>query len=254
MIKTVIFDLGGTLIEYAGERDAWPQLEMPGLNAAFAVLAEAGLQLPSFEKFLEVAYEMLPGRWADATTGKLNLTTASFLTEVLDLLQVQQPDRRTLDLAVTSYEAAVCAGATMMPHAQEVVEQLSRDGYRLGLISNTMYRGQSHLADMERFGLNSYFESMLFSADANKWKPTRAPFNQVMSDLRAAPESTVFIGDDPGADVTGARRAGMHVIHYHSSDRFPTQGNELPDATIDDLRQLASVLRYMNGARPGQGH
>ncbi len=92
---------------------------------------------------------------------------------------------------------------------------------------------------------------MLFSADANKWKPNRAPFNHIMSELRAAPETTVFIGDDPGADVIGARRAGMHVIHFQSSDRFPSPGNELPDATIDDLRQLHAVLGYMNGARPG---
>ncbi|MGD8804213.1 MAG: HAD family hydrolase [Chloroflexota bacterium] len=254
MIKTVIFDLGGTLIEYAGEHDAWPQLEEPGLNEAYAILTEAGLELPGRQKFQEVAFETLPGRWADATAGKQNLTTAGFLAEVLDLLQAQQPDRRTLDLAVTRYEAAVCAGAIMVPHAQAVVEQLSQDGYRLGLISNTMYSGQSHLADMERFGLSGYFESMLFSADANKWKPTRAPFNHVMSELRANPESTVFIGDDPGADVIGARRAGMHVVHFHSSDRFPSQGNELPDATIDDLRQLESVLRYMNGALPGVLH
>lgn len=250
MIKTVIFDLGGTLIEYAGEHDAWPQMEQPGLNEAYTVFAEAGLQLPSRQKFQEVAFEILPGRWASATAGKQNLTTAGLLTEMLGLLQVNEPGRQTLDVAVTRYDAAICAGAAVIPHARAVVEQLSQDGYRLGLISNTMYSRQAHLADMERFGLSGYFQSMLFSSDANKWKPTRAPFTHVMSELRAAPESTVFIGDDPGADIIGARRAGMRVVHFQSSDRFP-QGNELPDATIDDLRQLESVLRYMNGALPG---
>jgi putative hydrolase of the HAD superfamily len=250
MIKTVIFDLGGTLIEYAGAHDTWPQLEEPGLNAAYAILAEAGLKLPRLLKFQAAAYETLPGRWTAATAGKQNLTTAGFLAQVLDSLQVQQPTKLIMDETVNSYETAVCSGATMIPHAQTVVKQLSEDGYRLGLISNTMYSGQAHLADMERFGLDGYFESLVFSADTNKWKPNRAPFNPVMSELRAAPESTVFIGDDPGADIIGARRAGMHVIHFKSSDRFPAPGADLPDATIDDLRQLQSVLRYMNGARP----
>jgi putative hydrolase of the HAD superfamily len=250
MIKTVIFDLGGTLIEYAGEHDAWPQLEEPGLNAAHAVFSEAGLKMPRLQKFQATAYETLPGRWAAATAGRQNLTTSGFLAQVLDLLQVQQPNKRTMDEAVNSYETAVCVGATMIAHAQPVVEQLSEDGYRLGLISNTMYSGQSHLADLARFGLDGYFESMVFSGDVNKWKPNREPFNQVMSDLRAAPESTVFVGDDPGADIIGARRAGMHVIHFRSSERFPPPGSELPDATIDDLRQLQSVLRYMNDAQP----
>lgn len=251
MIKTIIFDLGGTLIEYANEHSTWPQLEEPGLNAAYAVLTDSGLKLPVARKFQATAYETLPRRWADATAGKLNLTTVALLTEVLATLEVQEPDTPTMDLAVARYEEAVCAAATMIPYAKDVVEQLRNDGYRLGLISNTMYSGQAHLSDLERFELASYFESLLFSADVNKWKPNRAPFTHVMSELRAAPETTVFIGDDPGADIAGARRAGMHVVHFKSSDRFPAPGHELPDATIDDLRQLQAVLHYMNGNRPG---
>jgi HAD superfamily hydrolase (TIGR01509 family) len=249
MIKTIIFDLGGTLIEYANEHDTWPQLEEPGLNAAYAILTESGAKLPRMKKFQAAAYKILPRRWSDATTGKQNLTTASFLNEVLRSLKIQEPDQRTMELAVNDYEAAVCARATMIPHALPVVQQLSEDGYHLGLISNTMYSGQAHLSDLERFEFNGYFQSLLFSADVNKWKPNRAPFTHVMSELRAMPETSVFIGDDPTADVAGARRAGMHVVHFQSSDRFPPSKRELPDATIDDLRQLQSVLQYMNGSR-----
>lgn len=251
MIKTVIFDLGGTLVEYANGHDSWPQLEEPGLDAAYEVLADSGLTLPRPQKFLAVAYETLPRRWNDATAGRQNLTTTGFLTDVLTTLQVQEADRQTMALAVQRYEAAVCGRATMIPHARAVVEQLSSESYRLGLISNTMYSGQMHLSDLERFELDSYFESLLFSADVNKWKPNRAPFTHVMSELRAAPETTVFIGDDPGADIIGARRAGMHVVHFQSSDRFPSPSSELPDATIDDLRQLHSVLQFLNGHRAG---
>ena len=170
---------------------------------------------------------------------------------MLSTLEVQIPDERTLALATERYEAAVCAGAVAVPHGQAILEQLSADGYRLGLISNTMYSGQAHMLDLERFGLGQYFESLLFSADVNKWKPNRAPFTHVMAELRATPETTVFIGDDPGADVIGARGAGMHVIHFQSSDRFPASSAATPDATTDDLQQLGSVLLYMNGSRPG---
>lgn len=250
MIKTVIFDLGGTLIEYASENDSWPELEEPGLNAAYAVFKESGLKLPRLPKFRETAYQTLPGRWIQATAGKRNLTTTDFLNEVLALLKVQEPAANIMDEAVSRYEDTVCAGATVIPHAREVVEHLSGEGYRLGLISNTMYSGRSHLSDLARFDLTQFFDSLLFSADFNKWKPTRAPFTHVMSELRATPESTVFIGDDPGADVTGARRAGMRAVHFQSSDRFPAPSGEIPDATIDDLRQLHSVLQFMNGNRP----
>jgi putative hydrolase of the HAD superfamily len=249
MIRTVIFDLGGTLIEYASEHDTWPELEEPGLNAAYTVLSESGIEMPDRQKFRSAGYGILPDRWNEATGSERNLTTADFLIEILKALDIDQPGAQTLASAVDSYEAAVCAGATMVPHAFEVVQQLSKAGYRLGLISNTMYQGKSHLADLERFGLYGFFESYMFSADVNKWKPNRAAFTHVMAALRAAPETTVFIGDDPNADVTGAKRAGIRAVHFHSSDRFAAPTLDLPDATIDDLRQLQSVLLHINGGR-----
>ncbi|UCG24108.1 MAG: HAD family hydrolase [Chloroflexota bacterium] len=251
MIKAVIFDLGGTLVEYAGEFDAWPELEEPGLNAAFSVLASSGVTLPDVERFRAVAFELLPSRWRQATAGKKNLTVACLLAEILEKLGLEQPAAQSLDEAATHYERAVCAGAVAIPHGRETVAQLSAAGYQLGLISNTMFSSRAHMLDLDRFGLSAYFGSYLFSADANKWKPNRAPFDQVMAELDVNPEAAVFVGDDPGADVIGARRAGMHVIHFKSSDRFPSPGEDVtPDATIDDLRLLTPVLHSLNGRLP----
>lgn len=254
MIRAVIFDLGGTLIEYAGEFRTWPELEEPGLNAAYAILDEHGQKLPKIEDFRTKAYEILPGRWREATDGKKNLTVADLILDTLNQLSIQSPPGQILDAAAAHYERAVCDGAVAVPHGRKTLAELSANGYALGLISNTMFSGGAHLQDLERFRLHNYFDSLLFSADVNKWKPNRAPFHHVMSALRSTPESTVFVGDDPGADVVGARRAGMHVVHFKSSDRFPASSGDSPDAVIDDLRQLTSVVRYMNGAIPGGRH
>jgi len=251
MIKAVIFDLGGTLVEYAGEFDTWPELEEPGLNAAFSVLGGGGLTLPEVERFRSVAFELLPERWRQATAGIQNLTVAGLLADILEKLGLEPPAVSLLDEAATRYELAVCAGAVAIPHGRETVTQLSAAGYKLGLISNTMFSGRAHMADLDRFGLTAYFESFLFSADANKWKPNRAPFDQAMAELSVTPETAIFVGDDPGADVIGARRAGMHVVHFESSDRFPSPSEAArPDATIDDLRQLTPVLHSLNGRFP----
>ena len=251
MIRAVIFDLGGTLIEYAGEFDTWPALEEPGLNAAFSVLGSGGLALPDIEQFRTVAFELLPDGWRQATAGEKNLTVAGFLTEILDTLGLESPTGPLLDEAATCYEQAICAGAVAIPHGRETVAQLSAIGYKLGLISNTMFSGRAHMSDLDRFGLTSYFESFLFSADVNKWKPNRAPFDQVVVELGVTPETAVFVGDDPGADVIGARRAGLRVVHFESSKRFPSPAEAArPDATIDDLRQLTPVLLSLNGRLP----
>ena len=49
-IEAVIFDLGGTLIEYAGPYRSWPELETPGLGSCLRhVWMVKGVTLPDFQ-------------------------------------------------------------------------------------------------------------------------------------------------------------------------------------------------------------
>jgi putative hydrolase of the HAD superfamily len=122
------------------------------------------------------------------------------------------------------------------------VSQVKAAGFKLGLVSNTMFRGAAHVADLERFGLLDYFDALVFSADLNKWKPTAAPFLHVLDELGVTGETAVYIGDDPGSDMVGGKRAGMRTIHFHSSDRFTQPEGVQPDAQIDKLTDLLPIL------------
>ena len=136
----------------------------------------------------------------------------------------------------------MCDKATVMPHVPEIVAQLKDDGYKLGLISNTMFSGRIHMSDLQRFGLLDYFESLLFSADANKWKPSAAPFEHVLEELGVAAEESAFVGDDPAADVIGGLTAGMYTVHYRSSQRFLSPDGVEPDAAIETMLELPEIL------------
>ena len=87
---------------------------------------------------------------------------------------------------------------------------------------------------------------MLFSADANKWKPNVAPFHAVLDQLEVKPLASVFVGDDPAADVIGAKRAGMVSIHLRSSQRFPSPDGVTPDIIIGDLSELPTAIDRIN--------
>lgn len=248
MIKAVIFDLGGTLIEYAGEYAKWPDLEIPGMTAAHATLANQGVDVPEFDHFQAIGFDLLPKRWQQATRGEQNLTVDTLLGAILETAGQPQPPGDALYAAARQYEAALCRGAVPLPDGSQVLAHLQEKGYRLGLISNTMFAGASHINDLERFGLAEYFETMLFSADANKWKPTPAPFLHVLETLEVDPANAVYIGDDPSADVVGGRAAGMKTIYFPSSQRFPSLNGIRPDATISHLQELPDCLVALNGA------
>lgn len=245
-IKAVVFDLGGTLIEYAGEFATWPDLEAPGLAAAHESLRSDGVPLPSLERFQMTGYDLLPKRWPLATSGEENLTVPLLLGEILATLSIPLPSADALLEAATKYERSVCAGAMPIEYGLEVVRQLRSEGYKLGLISNTMFSGLAHKEDLERFDLAPYFDSMVFSSDVNMWKPNPAPFQHVLEELGVEASAAVFIGDDPVADVRGGRRAGMYTIHLVSSNRFASPDGVFPDATIYSLQELPPILNRLN--------
>lgn len=246
MIEAIIFDLGGTLIEYSGGYTSWPDLETPGFAAAHRYLREQGVAMPELDRFRLVGFDLLPGRWREATAGHRNLTLPDLLAEVLMNLKVSLPDRRLLEQAAEQYEDAVRAEAKPIPHGREVVSTLKGEGYRLGLISNTMFGSRAHVHDLERFGLADFFDTMLFSADHNKWKPRPDPFLHVMAELDVTPSESVFVGDDPASDVVGGQRVGMRTIYFPSSQRFPSPDGVVSDGRITDLRELPLVLAAFN--------
>lgn len=241
-IEAVIFDLGGTLIEYAGPFAAWPELETPGFMAAFNHLKQAGANLPKFLRFRETGFEMLPMRWGMASAGERNLRLVDLLAEVLADCGVTEIPADQLAAAAEQYQSAVTEQAILLPNAPETLSQLKRAGYKIGLVSNTMFTGAAHREDLDRFGLSGYFDTMLFSADANKWKPTADPFLHVLSQLGVAPEASVYIGDAPDSDVVGSQRAGMKAIHIVSSQRSHQLNGIMPDAQIHDLAELPPLL------------
>jgi putative hydrolase of the HAD superfamily len=241
-IEAVIFDLGGTLIEYAGPYAVWPDLEAPGLEAAYYSLQAKGAALPSFEQFAGTGFNLLPQRWQMATKGERNLRLIDFLAEILEVHDGFVPNQEWLAEAASLYQDAICAQAVPLEAAQETLDFVKRQGYRIGLLSNTMFSGSAHIADLKRFSMDEYFDAMLFSADAGKWKPSAEPYLELMNQLDVAPENGIFIGDDPANDMVGGHRAGLRTILLRSSQRFQQPDGVNPDSIISHLSELPVVL------------
>jgi len=241
-IQAIIFDLGGTLIEYAGPYAVWPDLETPGFEAAYITLQRNGVELSSFEKFRATGFAILPERWQMAISGQRNLRLLDFLTEVLETCDVTSLDQVWLEEAALLYQEAICAQAVPLDAAQETLAFVKGQGYKIGLLSNTMFTGTAHIADLERFSLDSFFDAMLFSADVGKWKPSAEPYLDLLDQLKVRPENGIFIGDDPVNDIVGGQRAGLRTIHLRSSQRFRHSGGVQPGAIISHLAELPVVL------------
>ena len=98
--------------------------------------------------------------------------------------------------------------------------------------------GEMHISYIRQNNLAALFDAMVFSADVNKWKPNTEIFLHVLDRLDVEAGKAMFIGDDPGADVVGGKRAGLYTIHYPSSQRFSSIDGVKPDAIINGLDEL----------------
>jgi putative hydrolase of the HAD superfamily len=90
-------------------------------------------------------------------------------------------------------------------------------------------------ADLAAIGLVDYFESSLSAREAGMLKPDPRIFDILLqrSGLRAA--EVVHVGDDPEADVEGARRAGVEPV-WLNRDGLPW-----PCATTPPAIEIATL-------------
>ena len=123
----------------------------------------------------------------------------------------------------------------VLPGAREALSTVSQV-YRVGLISNTgVSPGISIRRVLESQGLRGFFSGLTFSNEVGWVKPHPAIFRDALGQLGVSPQEAVHVGDDPIADVAGARQLGMKAIRYGARDPGA-------DASILHYRQIMEVL------------
>lgn len=239
MIRAVIFDLGGTLLKYKLPGTNWTQFEQTGATAAFAHLTGKGHKLPPRDVFVASVVERVQSRWHHVTRHGGNLRLGDLLRDVCAWHGIALSPEGAEE-AVHHYVTPLSAQTQPLPGARETLQALRTKGYRIGLISNTMWPGRYHLADVVRHGLSNYFHHVLFSADIGVWKPHPEIFERSLAALEVTPKEAVFVGDSLLHDIAGAQGVGMKGVHIMGNE-FSTDGVE-PDGRIGMLAELLELI------------
>jgi HAD superfamily hydrolase (TIGR01509 family) len=243
MLQAVIFDMGGTLLRFARPgTGSWRELELPGIRSLYRYLIEQGHPIASHEEdFVEAMFARLAEGWEQSTGGHINLRAIDWIAAGAAAHAVTL-DEQALREAAHMYARPMREGLTAMPGAVETLAALREQGYRIGLISNTIWPAELHIEDLAEVGIVPYLDHMDFSGELGYWKPNPRVFQHALSKLNVAPEQAVFVGDNPREDVLGAQGVGMRTVWQRSAE-FPL-GNVRPDATIETLAELPAILQH----------
>ena len=130
----------------------------------------------------------------------------------------------------------------LFPGVPEVLEQLQGLGYVLGIATGKSTRGLT--ATLERHGLSDHF-AVLKTSDDGPGKPDPHMLLCAMSDMGAAPGTTVMIGDTV-FDMEMARSARVPAIGvawgYHESAELTAAGAVAVVAAFGELSDLVERL------------
>ena len=96
-------------------------------------------------------------------------------------------------------------------------------------------------AKIRNAGLENLVDAYVISEDAGAWKPERAIFEQALSMIDADPTTTIFVGDNPDADILGAKGLGMRTAWMHLNRQWPHAGQE-PDFALDNVWDLRNII------------
>ena len=228
--RWVLFDLDGTLLDYAAAEGA----------AVTATLAEGGL--PVTAEVLASYRRINAAHWAALERGET--TSARLRVERWEeVLTLHGTDvAREPGVLAEHYLGALAAGCQLVAGAAEVVAAVAVT-HRIAYITNG-------LADVQRPRLaatllDAAAEVVIISDEVGAAKPDPAIFDAAFAAMGGPRRDEVtMVGDSLSADIAGAAAFGLpSVLVSHADAGAPPADGPQPTWTIHDLRQLPALLR-----------
>lgn len=239
-IDAVTFDLWDTLIQ-----------EVPGGSAAVARLRLEGMDellrasgVTRTREELERAYgrtgEFLESVWGRDEDISVDEQVEFFLESLDRGLASTVSSAARADFTKIYAESMLRHGPVLFPGAAPALSAVRKLCPCTGLISNTgKTPGSVIRVLLRRMGIFDMFRVAVFSDEVRARKPDRRIFHRALTELGVDPERTVHIGDNPWADIDGAKEIGMMAVQIGGVN---ATGVHRADAYVESLDKLAPAI------------
>jgi HAD superfamily hydrolase (TIGR01662 family) len=239
----VLFDLGGTLIYFAGDKE---EIIVQADHALAHSLQSLGYDL-DLERFLTDFEARLQIYFTQRDVDHVEYTTRRLLRELLydhGYPAAREADLRTaLQAMYEVFEACWLVEEDTIP----VLQTLKDGGCRVGLISNAA-DDDDVLRQVQRAGLQPYLNAIFTSAASGWRKPHPRMFEEAMRALDcSSAQRILMVGDRLKADIAGAKKLGMQAAWI--TRRVPDADQRLaasecrPDVRVASLTELLHWMK-----------
>ena len=238
--RAILFDLGGTLIEYPSTM--WDEIsEQCIANAREYVLAQ-GYALPDEPTFFTLYRELRDEYRKTAAETLVEWSVAQLARKMLELSGLA-PDDELIDGYFDAYYQLLEPHVFAFEDTREVLGRLRQRFDTIDLISNTIFPERVHHSELGKFGLAEFFDFTVFSSTFGLRKPHADIFCHAANLAGCAPAECVYIGDRYTEDVTGPAGIGMSaILRWHEARDYP---DDIP-STQRQIRSLSDLAEHLD--------
>lgn len=179
MIKLIIFDIDGTIVD--AYRAIWKSLNY--------ALKKLGYRKVSFA----------------VVKRSIGYGERNFLKNFIEDKDVD----RAISLFREHHKELIMTDSRIRPCARKVLGKLRKKGYRLAVASNRSKKMSVVL--LRKLGIRKYFDLVECATGSNDLKPKPTLLLKAMKHLNAKKRETLYVGD-MALDVKAGRNAGVRTI------------------------------------------
>lgn len=238
MIKTVLFDLGDTLV-YSNPEETFRR-----------ILARHGM----FKSAEEVREALIEGNKEFDINKHEGLTANEFYMQwnIVGLKHLGSEGRKARELAESiNAEWWKFADFHVFPEVKDTLRRLRRAGLKLGIVTGGFEEDIEMI--VPKAGLDKYFDVKVGVNTTGKRKPHPKAFKYALKQLGVKPFEAVFVGDNFENDYVGAQKVGILPVLVKRKDssiqrQYTAECIQLPSdtRTIESLVEIFEVLKEAN--------
>lgn len=243
MIKGLIFDLNGTLINIlTDESNSDVYRVMSNLLAYQGVCLQADELKKLIAEYNQKQRKESDEEYPEFAVNRIFETILDTYGTEITKKMPKQKLRYLPQFLSEAFRAASMFRLELYPSVRPVLDELKKQ-YRMAAVSD----GQTPWAvpEMQSLGLGKEFEFVLVSGDYGFRKPDQRMYEMALKKMNLLPEEVIFVGNDMYRDVWGANQAGMRTVFFQSNQGDQRSRGVEADYIIYHINQLPQAVEFI---------
>jgi len=120
------------------------------------------------------------------------------------------------------------------------LRELEKRNRKLGIVTDGNIDRQER--KIKSLGIVDFFDAIVFTKRFNNPKPSEIPFREAINKLKAIPQNSFYVGDNPLIDFEGAKKVGTKTVRLLKGEFRDMPKNRYIDYEVNGIKELLEVV------------